>query len=268
MSRVKLTRAEWVAIIVEAAMRLHNDRPDVKPSDRGIIYDILKDALGRDKADAIVRQRDMPEAVHVRIGKNESREIVKAALPYIPGDFREAKIAWAVDCAFAALGPERAAEVVAYARETVEAYEAAGGTIDELPTPATVADPLFDAEWWSRHGENGAHWPVVGTCKVDAVTGSTFRITSDIRGGENFVAYFVERDGKLIGGKFDGLVSKSSGTKTWKNARTGYPGRFGPQSEAQNREKVKVRSGDKVIMCVGSANSKTRSPASNVVTVP
>lgn len=252
---LKPSPEEWRAMLIEAALSGYLD--DLQAS--AVV------ALGQERADGLIVRHE-----RTRVTKDEVRSFVQSFLPRIRGADIAAKKNEMAGVLIRALGADRAAEVVAYATQRLSEYEESGGTIEALPPTVEVPD-LFDlskAEWWCKPGERGAHWPVVGTCKVDNVSGSTFRITSDVRGGENFCAYFVERDGRLIGGGFDGMGDKSSATKTWGNAKSGIPGRYGPGSESADREKVRLRKGDKVVLCVGSANSKTRSPASNVVVLP
>ena len=138
--------------------------------------------------------------------------------------------------------------------------------------PAEASDPaivdLSRAEWWGKSSELAAGWPVVGGVRIAAIGGSTFDIVQEsgkeLQGSYQVVAYFVWRENRWLGGGFDGCGNEPFTTKrkTWGNAKTGIPGKHKGGDEQANRDKVRLRDGDAVVLCLLSTGSRTRTPAS------
>ena len=142
---------------------------------------------------------------------------------------------------------------------------------DAPQDPAPPSDPvagvdLSRAEWWGKSSELAAAWPVSGDLRVSGIGGSTFDINqaTPLSGSGQVIAYFVRRDGRWVGGGFDGCGNDpfTFKRKTWGNAKTGIPGSHKGGDEQKNRDYVKLRDGDAVVLCLLSTGSRTRTPAS------
>jgi len=135
----------------------------------------------------------------------------------------------------------------------------------ETPKPPYEVVDLTQAEWWGKRQEMGTNFAVVSKLTVTDVNGSTFRLNLDpgIAGRDQVACYFVKRDGRWVGGGFDGCGETQfrSKVKTWGNAKSGIPGRSSPMGESKGRDYVKVRSGDNVALCVISTQARARTEA-------
>lgn len=144
--------------------------------------------------------------------------------------------------------------------EPVPPVEEPTPTEPEPDPPVSTEPPM---EWWCKSSECAADWPVVSAITIDNVGGSTFRINLDppFSTGNNVICGFVFRDGRWVGGGFDGIgeSGRKQITKTWGNMKSGISGRNGPESESRNREYVKLRKGEDVLFIAISVTGKTKS---------
>ncbi len=226
----------------------------------------LAQSIGPKRAQALISTRKA-----IPWTKADTEALATVLWPMVPGNTSTEKrkaMTNAVRPCFAK--KMRYVEVMDYVIAKIE--EALAGPAPEPepvpePVPAVAGVDLSRAEWWGKSNEKAADWKVVGGIRIDNVNGSTFDIHQDgerLRGKYQVIAYFVWRDGRWLGGGFDGCGNEPFGfkRKTWGNAKTGVPGKHKGGNEQANRDKVKLRKGDAVVLCLLSTGSKTRTPAS------
>ena len=113
---VKLSLAEWTSLITALVLEIGEDAARA----------VMVEALGEERASKLIVERS-GEA----LSKKDNHAIVRALYPRIPGSTRTQKEDWLIEKGRAAFGnDDRFLEVLAFVRDRVEAFEAAGGSLD------------------------------------------------------------------------------------------------------------------------------------------
>lgn len=123
---------------------------------------------------------------------------------------------------------------------------------------------LTKAEWWGNSNEKRANQAeIVYTLKKVEIGSSTSRwITESNAPFSNGAGcYFVYRDGRWVGGPFDGL-NPNGQVKTNGNIKSGLPGRY---FKPTRRAYVKPKLGEDIVFCILSSDCKYRSTSYKVM---
>lgn len=156
-------------------------------------------------------------------------------------------------------------------------FEAGSGSgSGTTPTPPTGSkDILENAVWLAPNNskfKSIESWPIVTKLEVKDLGPRTGRFIVDKPHltGECWVCFFVYRDGRWIGGGIDGIKGsgqvKSCNNATSSNKGGPLPGRYGPtKNESENRKYLRARKGEKVVFCLISETSKTRTSGFEIV---
>lgn len=220
---VKPTREEWVNLVTIVVTDIGETNAVA----------IMVAALGEARAKRLIDDKQGPA-----LTRRDNHAIIRALYPYIPpvDGSREAKIDWAIAKGRAAFASdERFSEVLAYVLDRVKEFEDAGGSIDKYPDPPQT-DPvivpendidLSAAEWIGPSGRLAATVETLADLRIDAEK-IYYRLSPGTELWQpysddcnQYACFFVERDGKFKGGKFEW----SSYSRNWrhtKNIKTGY----------------------------------------------
>lgn len=217
------------------------------------VYDLIELVLGEGNAARLL----LGEAPDRDITKADTIKFVKGVAELHPGD-RTQDIAWAVSVAERTFEtPERAAEVIAFARARIEEYEQARE--DDAP----AGDVLDGAEWGPKKEGNPSKARIVCrmfNLKYDGksvtwdddkpLSWPRKRVSSAIVNGVLYVA--VKRDGKWFASKFDWLRSPDQESKGLENIHAGYDG-------------LRIQPGEAICFVFASIDGRERSSASEIV---
>lgn len=219
LATVRLERHEWVNIVTVAQTEIGE-----APLKAAFIA-----ALGEERAAAYIEQQ-----AGEPFTKQDTHALVRQLYPLVPGDTREAKTDWViaqakrcfvkVEGGVAVPDEARIAQVINYALDRVEEFEAAGGTLEKFPEPPPPPEPpaseFPDGVKWLYPDVSA--WPATATLSA-GISGGQIRLdydkarawpTVDDVVANCWVFYFI--DGAWYAGTFEylrpGQISKPLGT--------------------------------------------------------
>ena len=166
---VKLTLPEWTSLITALVLEIGETNA----------RQIMVNALGEARATKLIEDRAGPA-----LSKQDNHALVRELYTFIPSATRADKITWLIAKGRTAFATDaRFAEVVAFVRDRVEAFEAAGGTLETNVDPVTPPAPPPPPESDIPAGTQFLHTNVSGwavTAKLEAsVSGGQIRMPYD-----------------------------------------------------------------------------------------